>query len=262
MPFVLDDRCIIQWTRPDAPEGSATRQIFVPRPAGASLPAWCHGTAAVPLGRGSPNRSCSVAGACVLLSMGSKHSEGSVEHSNLKVTSQGAMKNKRRITPTSTVMSRIKRGLSGYVSYLSACGMIEAFSEYVLYEPILRIFTSLGFTVHCEHQCPGMPEAKSGDKKKLDFYATKDGGSIALEVKWIRSAKPSLDGDFDKLVSFVLSEKSSRSFLCLFGRKSDLNKVELTPPPWADVQEYGSARYADLRQTKFGCRVFEVLANA
>jgi hypothetical protein len=37
------------------------------------------------------------------------------------------------------VLSRIQRGLSGYVSYLAACEMNSTFSEYVLYEPILRI---------------------------------------------------------------------------------------------------------------------------
>lgn len=38
------------------------------------------------------------------------------------------------------LLDRIKRGLAGYVSYLAACEMNDAFSEYVLYEPILRTF--------------------------------------------------------------------------------------------------------------------------
>lgn len=33
------------------------------------------------------------------------------------------------------VLYRIKRGLSGYVSYLAACEMNESFNEYVLHEP-------------------------------------------------------------------------------------------------------------------------------
>ena len=42
------------------------------------------------------------------------------------------------------VLYRIKRGLAGFVSYLAACEMNQAFSEYVLYEPILRILTARG----------------------------------------------------------------------------------------------------------------------
>lgn len=45
------------------------------------------------------------------------------------------------------VLSRVKRGLAGYVSYLAACEMNQAFSEYVLYEPTLRILTARRFVV-------------------------------------------------------------------------------------------------------------------
>ena len=41
---------------------------------------------------------------------------------------------------------RVKRGLSAYVSYLAACEMNQAFSEYVIYEPILRILMARGFS--------------------------------------------------------------------------------------------------------------------
>ncbi len=59
------------------------------------------------------------------------------------------------------VLFRIKRGLTGYVSYLAACEMNQSFSEYVLYEPILRILTARGYSVSCEYECPGiMPPPK------------------------------------------------------------------------------------------------------
>ena len=84
------------------------------------------------------------------------------------------------------VLFRIKRGLCGYVSYLAACDMNEAFSEYVLYEPILRILRARGFDVDCEFECPGVTQPKRGDKKKLDFYASGHERKLALEVKWVR----------------------------------------------------------------------------
>ena len=40
------------------------------------------------------------------------------------------------------MLYRVQRGLAGYVSYLAACDMNRAFSEYVLYEPTLRILTA------------------------------------------------------------------------------------------------------------------------
>ena len=49
--------------------------------------------------------------------------------------------------------------------------MNEAFSEYVLYEPILRILTARGYAVQSEVLCPGIQQPKTGDKKKLDFVA-------------------------------------------------------------------------------------------
>ena len=51
------------------------------------------------------------------------------------------------------VLYRVKRGLASYVSYLAACDMNSAFSEYVLYEPILRILTAQGYEVECKYEC-------------------------------------------------------------------------------------------------------------
>lgn len=136
--------------------------------------------------------------------------------------------------------------------------MGAAFSEYVLYEPILRILRSRGFQVQCECECPGIPQPATGDKKRLDFRAKKQELLFAIEVKWIRSDFPILTADFDKLVAFSLSEEGSRSFLCLFGKQSDLSTVQLRPPPYANVREYGKAIYADFRRTRYGCRVYEV----
>ena len=62
------------------------------------------------------------------------------------------------------VLFRIQRGLAGYVSYLAACEMNAAFSEYVLYEPILRILTGRNYCVQCEVECPGI---QLGPKREI-----------------------------------------------------------------------------------------------
>jgi Holliday junction resolvase len=153
------------------------------------------------------------------------------------------------------VLFRIKRGLAGYVSYLAACEMNDAFSEYVLYEPILRILTARGFTAHCEVKCPGIPQSVRGDRKRIDFEAIRGSVRFALEVKWAKYAKLNIDNDYEKLVCFHTSHPASSSFLCVFGRKINVAHVRLSKTAF---KERGTAVYADLRRTKYGCRIFEL----
>ena len=72
------------------------------------------------------------------------------------------MKKRSPLPEPNDVLYRLKRGLSGYVSYLAASEMNESFSEYLLYEPILRILTARGFTVQCEVVCPGLQLRRIG----------------------------------------------------------------------------------------------------
>jgi hypothetical protein len=103
------------------------------------------------------------------------------------------------------VLYRIKRGLSGYVSYLAACQMNESFSEYVPYEPMLRILTARNYSVECEVECPGIKQPKAGDRKRLDFVANGHNTRFAIEVKWAQSRKLDVQNDHEKLAAFVAS---------------------------------------------------------
>jgi hypothetical protein len=162
------------------------------------------------------------------------------------------------VGPSDAVLYRIQRGLAGYVSYLAACDMNPAFSEYVLYEPTLRILTAQAFTVASEVPCPGFPP-RLGDKKKLDFVASATTGvRFALEMKWARKRKvPKIGDDVLKLQKFCAANPGSEGFLCVFGVKSVL-AVLVVPEA---LRERRDAVYADLRKTRFGCRVFEVVAQ-
>lgn len=156
------------------------------------------------------------------------------------------------------VMYRLKRGLAGYVSYLAACEMNQAFSEYVLYEPILRVLTARGFDVQCEYECPGTERAGAGDKKRLDFYASGHSVTLAIEVKWAKSKSPKIKKDLEKLRALHAAEPTTYPFLLVFGRKSDLDQLELGEP---ELTERGKPRIADLGKTRFGCRVFQFKPN-
>ena len=158
---------------------------------------------------------------------------------------------------TRDALYRVKRGLSAYVSYLAACEMNQAFSEYVLYEPILRILVSRGYTVTCEYECPGITQPDRGDKKRIDFYAIGPSIELAIEVKWIKTVKPNIKRDLEKLEALQATKPKVLSLLCVFGRKAQLEQLEL---PAGKFREKGKAVYADLRKTKYGCRIYKLLA--
>lgn len=154
------------------------------------------------------------------------------------------------------VLFRIQRGLAGHVSYLAACEANSTFSEYLLYEPILRILMARGYSGVCEFPCPGMPKAARGDHKKVDFEATKSGLRFALEVKWVKAKTPlTIKGDYDKLVAFRAEDPKALCFLCVFGPLSALEK----PMPMAECFiERGDRVVAEFVRTKYGCRIYEV----
>lgn len=155
------------------------------------------------------------------------------------------------------VLYRVKRGLCGYVSYLAACEMNQAFSEYVLYEPILRILMARGYSVRCEYDCPGIQQPATGARKRLDFFASTERVQFALEVKWARTSRLAIKRDIEKLQCVVAARPGTLGFLCIFGRKSHLEKLDV---PIAGFRERGSPVYAELGTTAFGCRIFELTA--
>jgi hypothetical protein len=152
------------------------------------------------------------------------------------------------------VLYRIKRGLSGYISYLAACEMNESFSEYVLYEPILRILKGHKYDVKCEVTCLGIQQRRNGDNKKLDFVATLGAITLALEVKWVRpKIRLNITSDLEKLVA-CQTQENWRSFLCFFGTKSAISNLKLP----ANLREVGKVVIAELGRTRYGCRIYEL----
>jgi Holliday junction resolvase len=161
---------------------------------------------------------------------------------------------KKPMSEITDVLYRIKRGLSSYVSYLAACEMNSAFSEYVLYEPILRILMARGFNVECEYAHDGIKQGKNGDKKRIDFYAYKENKRMAIEVKWLKNAKLNIDNDKQKLVEIISSDNTITPLLCVFGRKKYLEPLIVEE----SLKERGNAVFADLGKTRYGCRIFEL----
>lgn len=160
--------------------------------------------------------------------------------------------------PIIDVLYRIKRGLAGYISYLAACDMNQSFSEYILYEPTLRILNAQGWDVKCEYPCPGYQKQGAGDYKKLDFVASKQFDSFAIEMKWAKKSKINVDTDIEKLRKYLQANNQARGFLSVFGKKSDIEQLTLGAHK---VRERGTPIFAEFGVTRYGCRNYEITAS-
>lgn len=167
---------------------------------------------------------------------------------------------KRELHEPFESLYRIQRALVGHISYLAACQANVAFTEYLLYEPILRVLLIRNYDVQCEVSCAGiLPQEARGDHKRIDFVAKKQGYHFALEVKWPRKQINTLDvkPDHEKLAAFKKKNTNSQSFLCLFGRYSHINSINLSqggfvmPKPLPPI-------YAFFRRTQYGCKVYQL----
>jgi hypothetical protein len=148
----------------------------------------------------------------------------------------------------------IKRGLTGYITYLTACSMREAYSEYLLYEPILRILTARDCKVRCEFPCAGLGRP-GGDKRRLDFKVESRQGEFAIEVKWAKKRTANVARDLEKLLWFKEANPRSAAYLCVFGTKSKIEHLVLRP---RRLTEVGKPVYCDVRKTIYGCRFYKV----
>jgi len=154
---------------------------------------------------------------------------------------------------------RIQRALAGHISYLAACDTNVTFTEYLLYEPILRVLMTRKYDVQCEVSCADFLEkAEGGDHKWIDFVAKKSGVHFALEVKWPRKAMRTLDvrTDHEKLAAFHQKYPASESFLCVFGRHDHIEKINLSPNCFIKRREL-TPIYAYFRRTQFGCKIYQ-----
>lgn len=148
----------------------------------------------------------------------------------------------------------------GHISYLAACEANVAFTEYLLYEPILRVLLIRNYDVQCEVSCAGfLPQEARGDHKRIDFVAKKQGYHFALEVKWPRKRINTLDvkPDHEKLAAFKKKNTNSQSFLCLFGRYSHINNINLSRGGFVMPKQLPPI-YAFFRRTQYGCKVYHL----
>lgn len=119
-------------------------------------------------------------------------------------------------------------GLLGYQIYQARCGLNEVYTEYLLYDPILRIGKDKKWNVTCEY--PITKEQKSkGDNRRIDFiFESPDNKTIiALEVKYLKSVKYkiNIDNDVNKLKNLYCTKNGNitHRYLLICGKFS--NKI-------------------------------------
>ena len=171
----------------------------------------------------------------------------------------------------------LKRGISGYMSYLAACQMWGVFTEYILYEPINRMLIATGWKVHCEYKIPGL---KTGHSGEIDFVASRtqnreqdEGGEtveFAMEVKWKKTQQTNFEvsRDYEKLILFRTKKPNADLLICVFGReiaiaecqlylsKKSMKEHDLQQQP--NFENVGKTIIAKLGKTSYGCRIFRL----
>jgi len=173
---------------------------------------------------------------------------------------------------------RIQRALAGYVSHLAACESNMAFTEYLLYEPILRVLMTQKYRVKCEFSCESfLPrDGKQGDNKKIDFVCElsteHQKAHFALEVKWHRTDKKMLDVDADheKLAGYLATFADAGAFLLVFGTHNQLKALKPLPIGFGPAKfkkkngEIGQLDpiFAYFKRTQFGCKIYEMKRQA
>lgn len=170
------------------------------------------------------------------------------------------MTHKERPEPYESLF-RIQRALSGYVSYLAACDTNIVFTEYLLYEPILRVLKARKHDIKCEFSCADfIPKSKEGgDHKRIDFVFETGGMRVALEVKWPRNEmrNSAVSEDIFKLVEFKKHAANAKSFICVFGRHSHISKIDLSSNQFFEPKSLPPI-FAEFTRTRFGCRILEL----
>lgn len=126
------------------------------------------------------------------------------------------------------LLAALAEGVLGYMIYQARCGLSEAYSEYLLYDPIVRICKDKNWKVKSEYKVDN--RVGQGDKKRIDFLCShkKDANyQIGLEVKYLKDPdqKVYIEKDVSKLRQLKEFTKFDRlkGFIIIAGNHSTKN---------------------------------------
>ncbi len=100
------------------------------------------------------------------------------------------------------LLEAIAETITAKLVMMSRTGVFSAYSEYLIYEPVVLVAKHLGWEVRCEHKLPKQIAGR-GDHKRIDFLFYKEDKklAVAMEIKWPRKrcAKIPIAKDIEKL---------------------------------------------------------------
>lgn len=168
---------------------------------------------------------------------------------------------------TKNLFESISEGLLGYIMYLSRTGMHEAYSEYLLYDPIIRIAKDKNWIIKSEF--PVDPKKTKGDKLRIDFLFKSENNPlnvVGLEVKYLKTDEqiPDLENDCTKLESLnkYVEHESLKGFILIAGRLSEdkANDIHVYNDKYIKSEHiYSSCYFSNQYHTNYGVAVFEVV---
>ena len=153
----------------------------------------------------------------------------------------------------SQIFNVLCRGLVGYYSYMATTNSNTIYSEYLLYEPLLRIFQAKGYKVHCEF---AIKKSGVGDNKRIDFYVKKDLKEFAIEIKWAKRKTININNDINKLKE-CNKLYGANGYILVFGYFNILNKLKFSHNN--KYINYGKIVYWDSGRTNYAARWFRIV---
>lgn len=168
-------------------------------------------------------------------------------------------------------------GLTGYLTYISRCGMSPAYSEYMLYGPIVRVAADKQWNVFSEESA--QIKSGRGDNLKVDFYLEAkekkySNLSVALEVKWIPYSRGTFSIEHDvkklRLIDNRYKDRQVYKYVMLVGdhklsryKKSEDNENVLSKlPKIKGIDDRIKVLFQTIystRHSSYGSTILEVL---
>jgi hypothetical protein len=166
------------------------------------------------------------------------------------------------------IIAAISDGLTAYMTLQARTGLSPAYSEYLLYDPVVRITKHNGWIPISEFAVE--THKRKGDKKRIDFLLVNKKNkrqALAIELKWFVSSskKVKIEGDLEKLSNYK-SEKAKakvRRFLLLAGTHAVRPNGKAAKRPWPKLtpemdQPYFYHTIYRANRTRYGVTVFEI----
>lgn len=156
--------------------------------------------------------------------------------------------------------------LTAYMTVQARQGLSAAYSEYLLYDPIVRVARYRGWEIRSEWPLPKVAPGR-GDNKRIDFRIKtnpKAKRALLLEIKYSKSISGviNVEKDVTKLQCQLAQEAvGSRALLVVAGRRRRKNNEahDIATKPSFATALYTTVYLA--ASTTFGVTVFEVEAG-